>query len=170
MVYLYDLIFFESIFSNFFSEDNLLWYISLFVSKWVFILLIYRFVFILLKRMDDDKQESNTRLPAGVLGKLQVIQKNRSDNAQIPIGHLFNLQRNTSLGSDRANEIVLHDPTVSGQHAQMSWDGTGWRIKDLESMNGTFVNGRRCQPNREERVLFGQTLSLGGLTFKLLKG
>lgn len=36
--------------------------------------------------------------------------------------------------------VVLHDPNVSRSHAELSHDGQGWRIRDLNSTNGTLVN------------------------------
>src|SRR3954452_873414 len=37
--------------------------------------------------------------------------------------------------------IVLDDPSVSGHHAQLELAGDTYRLKDLESTNGTRVNG-----------------------------
>jgi pSer/pThr/pTyr-binding forkhead associated (FHA) protein len=48
------------------------------------------------------------------------------------------------IGRSSSNNIVLKDPTVSSQHANLTISDTGEvRIKDLNSKNGTFVNGRR---------------------------
>ncbi len=45
------------------------------------------------------------------------------------------------IGRERSEgAVVLRDPNVSRRHAQISWDGRGWRIKDLHSTNGTLVN------------------------------
>src|SRR3954462_14187105 len=37
--------------------------------------------------------------------------------------------------------IVLDDPSVSGHHAQLESSGETYRLKDLDSTNGTRVNG-----------------------------
>lgn len=48
---------------------------------------------------------------------------------------------NAIIGRERSEgAVVLRDPNVSRRHAQISWDGRGWRIKDLHSTNGTLVN------------------------------
>ena len=45
------------------------------------------------------------------------------------------------IGRERtAKGIVLHDPNVSRRHAELSFDGSIWRIHDLNSTNGTLVN------------------------------
>ena len=49
-----------------------------------------------------------------------------------------------TIGRAADNDIVLDDPLVSRRHAQAlrAADGS-WRIRDLGSHNGTFVNGRQ---------------------------
>lgn len=47
----------------------------------------------------------------------------------------------TTLGRERnAGGIVLHDPNVSRTHAELTFDGRNWQIRDLNSTNGTLVN------------------------------
>lgn len=57
-------------------------------------------------------------------------------------GRTFTVQApRTVLGRERnAGGIVLHDPNVSRAHAEISFDGRGWNIRDLNSTNGTLVN------------------------------
>jgi ABC-type multidrug transport system ATPase subunit len=47
------------------------------------------------------------------------------------------------IGRAPGCDVVLADPLVSRRHAELRPDGSGWRIVDLSSGNGTFVNGRR---------------------------
>ncbi len=52
--------------------------------------------------------------------------------------------RKTTIGRDPANDIVLPDLMVSRSHAELLVHGPGtYEIVDLDSHNGTFVNGRR---------------------------
>jgi hypothetical protein len=56
---------------------------------------------------------------------------------------------NNSIGTEKGNEILLHEKHVSGNHAtiNISHDGksNSWKfqIVDKSSSNGTFVNGER---------------------------
>ncbi len=43
-------------------------------------------------------------------------------------------------------EIVLDDTSVSRRHAEIRSTANGWRIRDLGSTNGTFLNGNRLGP------------------------
>ena len=43
-------------------------------------------------------------------------------------------------------EIVLDDSSVSRRHAEVRFGDEGWFVRDLESTNGTYVNGVRIGP------------------------
>ena len=50
-----------------------------------------------------------------------------------------------TLGRGPSCTIQLNNSRVSGHHAKIYRVGNEWRIKDLNSKNGTFVDGRRVQ-------------------------
>ncbi|PMQ02115.1 MAG: forkhead-associated protein [Dictyoglomus sp. NZ13-RE01] len=57
-------------------------------------------------------------------------------------GKDFKIQKEiTKIGRDEENDIVLFHPTVSRFHAQIIREGENYFIEDLDSANGTFVNG-----------------------------
>jgi len=54
-------------------------------------------------------------------------------------------QRPFILGRDSGADVHLNEPTVSRQHAMLSPAGSEWKLIDLNSANGTFVNGVRVR-------------------------
>ena len=48
-----------------------------------------------------------------------------------------------TLGRSRTCDVVLDDPNVSRQHAEVRPRGGGWFVADLGSTNGVAVNGAR---------------------------
>jgi hypothetical protein len=48
-----------------------------------------------------------------------------------------------TVGRSRQCEVVLSDPNVSRQHAEIRPRGGGWMLNDLGSTNGSTLNGRR---------------------------
>jgi hypothetical protein len=64
------------------------------------------------------------------------------------------------VGRGKANELVLQDPSVSRDHAELvrGADGEGWRVRDLGSTNGVAVNGARVQ---DHQLAAGDLVSFG---------
>jgi DNA-binding NtrC family response regulator len=47
------------------------------------------------------------------------------------------------IGARRGNDLQLNDSKVSGLHSEIRLDDRGYRLRDLDSTNGTFVGGYR---------------------------
>lgn len=65
-----------------------------------------------------------------------------------------------TVGRRPGSTIVLADPNVSRDHAEIRPHGTGWVVIDLNSTNGSRVNGTRIntqQLNDGDDVSFGNT-------------
>jgi ABC-type multidrug transport system ATPase subunit len=54
-------------------------------------------------------------------------------------------QEVVTIGRHRGNTLVLDSVLVSRQHARVVSDGDRFILEDLNSTNGTFLNGRRIQ-------------------------
>ncbi|HZZ15133.1 MAG TPA: FHA domain-containing protein, partial [Candidatus Sulfotelmatobacter sp.] len=50
-------------------------------------------------------------------------------------------EREVTIGREASNGIAVADPSVSRKHCLVSWHGGKFRVRDLESRNGTLVNG-----------------------------
>ncbi|HEX6244949.1 MAG TPA: sigma 54-interacting transcriptional regulator, partial [Polyangiales bacterium] len=64
------------------------------------------------------------------------------------------------VGKSAHNELVLHDPTVSGEHCRFEPQGNVLCVRDLDSTNGTYVHGlrvTRAQLSAGARVRVGRT-------------
>jgi Nif-specific regulatory protein len=66
----------------------------------------------------------------------------------------------TSVGRDVSNHVRLIDPSVSRRHSLIRRDGESFKIADLESFNGTFVNG---VPVSERTLSHGDQLAVGNI-------
>lgn len=74
-------------------------------------------------------------------------------------GQLIDLKLGVNrVGRTPENDFQIVHPTVSSAHCEMVLTDTGVVLRDLESTNGTFVNGQRV---REVALAAGQTVALG---------
>ena len=64
-----------------------------------------------------------------------------------------------TIGRSRQCEVVLDDPNVSRQHAEIRPRGGSWVLTDLGSTNGSSINGRRI--NGPEVVKPGDEIEIG---------
>ncbi len=77
--------------------------------------------------------------------------------------HELNVDR-TTIGRVDDNTLQIADPSVSSHHCEVQLHGADILIRDLNSTNGSFINGEKIT----EKVLKpGQTLRLGQVELKL---
>lgn len=67
-----------------------------------------------------------------------------SKAGDVPRTHVFE-KREITVGRTPANDLVIAEPGVSSAHARILFTGSEITLVDLESTNGTFVNGARIQ-------------------------
>jgi Nif-specific regulatory protein len=70
-----------------------------------------------------------------------------------------------AIGRDPGNAISIADPSLSRRHCVIERDGERLKIRDLESRNGTFVNGSMIQ---ESWIEPGDQISVGDCQLLLL--
>ncbi len=63
------------------------------------------------------------------------------------------LPSHVTVGRDPRCTLCIGDHQVSQHHCSLHWTGTYWELRDLNSANGTWVNGKRCGA---EPVILGQ--------------
>ena len=73
-------------------------------------------------------------------------------------------ERFITIGRAPDNMIIIDDPSVSSRHAQLELVDDTYRIKDLESTNGTRVNG---VPITESALRFDDRIRFGAIEARL---
>ncbi|MFN0084510.1 MAG: adenylate/guanylate cyclase domain-containing protein [Blastocatellia bacterium] len=83
--------------------------------------------------------------------------------------YTFDLDRpEITIGRELKNDMVLDDPRVSRYHAIVRKSKEGVTFRDLESGNGSFVNGHRVSPNVDFKLADNDQIKMGScvLTFQ----
>jgi hypothetical protein len=70
----------------------------------------------------------------------------------------------TTIGRVEDNTFQLAEPSVSSHHCEVEMRGSDVLVKDLNSTNGTFINGEKVT---ESVLKPGQTLRLGQVEIRL---
>ena len=73
-----------------------------------------------------------------------------------------------TIGKAQAySDVVLADPSVSRVHARIYKGEDGCiEIRDLDSTNGTYINGEKLDPNEKRRVQRGDEVRFGNVEYE----
>ena len=89
-----------------------------------------------------------------------VITSGAKAGAEFPLG-----RDEITIGRSSDSAIIIRDDYTSTHHARlMLWNGR-WMIQDLDSTNGTYLNGSRVTVPTP--IPLGATVKVGATTFEL---
>lgn len=71
----------------------------------------------------------------------------------------------TTLGRRPYNDIVIDNLAVSGEHAVLQMSGADVFLEDLNSTNGTYVNGKAI---KKQQLQNGDTVEIGKYKIKFI--
>lgn len=137
--------------------------LTLWLVRILFLVALYGFLFLVVRVLLRDLRAAS-RGPTE-LGRLVVLS---APHGEPPAGTSFPLDALTTLGRDVNNAIVIDDPFASAEHTVLTFRGRAWYVEDLESTNGTFVNGVPVE--RVAPLGFGDELQVGEVRFRLDRG
>lgn len=136
--------------------------------RFVVALLLYAFVGGALLLIWRDWQaaagqvERTRRAASRPLGRLVVVQGGGTDLAP---GQSFALSTMTGLGRASSNTVIVEDPFASSEHALLYQRDGCWWLEDLNSRNGTLLNGERLRA--PAIVATGDEVGIGGVRLRI---
>jgi transcriptional regulator with PAS, ATPase and Fis domain len=83
------------------------------------------------------------------------------------LGALLPIDKATTLGRDASSDYQIHDVAMSRRHCTIDRRDSGWVIVDLDSRNGTMVNG---VPIRAHALADGDQIRVGDSVFLFADG
>lgn len=93
-------------------------------------------------------------------GALIRVETGFYEGLEWPIG-----EERLVVGRGREADLVLSEPTISRTHAAVVRAEQEWFVEDLNSTNGTIVNGSRAT---RARLSDGDEIQLGRLILRVL--
>jgi len=109
------------------------------------VLLVYLFLYLVVRALRRDLRGATVAPPKAPAGqaiagtpRLVVLAEGHTT---YQVGQQFPLRNPTLLGRDPACDIPIEDEFVSAQHLKIVLGANGWQAQDLNSRNGTRLNG-----------------------------
>ncbi len=133
----------------------------LWAVRLLFLLLLYLFLARVIRVLLRDLRAAS-REPAHRPGRLVVLE---SPAGEPSVGRSFELDVITPLGRDVNNAIVIDDPFASAEHAVLTYRGRTWYLEDLDSTNGSYVNGHPI--DGVAALGFGDEVQIGQVRLRL---
>ncbi|HXH32042.1 MAG TPA: FHA domain-containing protein [Bacteriovoracaceae bacterium] len=75
-----------------------------------------------------------------------------------PVEHVINVHGMIVIGRSNKADIVIDDPKISGVHCRLHFKKDKLELTDLESKNGTYLNGIKME---NSSVFIGDTVKFG---------
>ncbi|NJN68822.1 MAG: FHA domain-containing protein [Chloroflexaceae bacterium] len=130
------------------------------------VFLLYLFLWQVLRVVTHDLRGSATPAMerANQYGQLIVVS---SGQTGLPVGKTFLLNPVNIIGRSLENDIALNDTFLSSQHTRLELRNGEWVVEDMNSTNGTFVNGFEVRGTTTMRD--GDVIRLGRIELKLVE-
>jgi ABC-type multidrug transport system ATPase subunit len=106
---------------------------------------------------EKDRRERDAEISAPAVPSVPA---RKAETLYLNVGQMYPRARRIAIGRHPSNLVVLNHPSVSRYHAVIERFGQRFRLRDLQSTHGTFVNGRRV---RETWLRDGDTLQFAML-------
>jgi ABC-type multidrug transport system ATPase subunit/pSer/pThr/pTyr-binding forkhead associated (FHA) protein len=65
------------------------------------------------------------------------------------------------VGRADSCEVTVSSPIVSGEHLEFRKEPDGWQVIDLDSSNGSYLNGQPIEPMTPRAIVDGDSIRLG---------
>ena len=131
------------------------------VFKYVFIIIIYFFIYSIIKLIYLDIRGLSfvTSDDSSYIHLLNDIET-------IPylIKEYYVLNRKIDIGRSINNDIIIQNQFVSKNHARLEKENNNHYISDLNSSNGTYLNGKKLVGTAE--LSHGDIIKIGNIEFE----
>ncbi|MEQ8196603.1 MAG: FHA domain-containing protein [Clostridiaceae bacterium] len=134
----------------------------------LFMVILYAIIYYALKIMYKDvKSESRKSRDYNKQKKSYGVEvENPGNNDTLKAGTLIHVRDTVSIGRKGDNSIVLNDSFVSGYHAKLYIRNEDFYVEDLNSTNGTFVNGLKLDGSKKLNI--SDELKIGTVVFRVI--
>lgn len=133
--------------------------------KYLFITIIYVFIFAIIRMIYLDIKSMNLRKKRMAPKNCAYLElMNDRESLYFEVKEFYPLTSEVIvMGRGQDCNVKIDDLYLSSHHTKLWYDEEEWHIVDLDSTNGTYINGKRL---KNEMILDnGDVIRLGQLEF-----
>ncbi len=136
------------------------------VFKIIIIAIVYIIIFLALRIMYKDIKNGGKKSRNRNRKSLGLEVTNPGNNANLSKGAVIPIHGEINIGRKNGNFIVLDDPYASGYHARILLKNNDCILEDLNSTNGTLLNGNKVVGRKY--LNSGDEIMIGNTSFKVI--
>ena len=135
------------------------------ILKYAFVVVIYMFIYSVVKLVYLDISDARRMSKADEdgYGYLKLINLRRDLNFKIY--ESYSIRENAVIGRSKKCDIYINDKYLSKEHARIFFDRDKFFIEDLNSTNGTFINGKEISSAHPVKLKDNDKISFGDVSF-----
>lgn len=134
------------------------------VVKYAFVFIVYMFILSIVRLIYLDISDSKRRVSTSGSGYAYLKLINLRRNLTFKMHESYSIKESALIGRSKRCQIYIDDPYMSKNHAKIFLRDGAFYIEDLDSTNGSFLNGRRL-PDHPIRLKDSDKLSFGNISF-----
>jgi pSer/pThr/pTyr-binding forkhead associated (FHA) protein len=136
------------------------------IIRYVFIILIYYFLYGIIRLIYLDIQSINKiNQKENNNPYLKLI--NRKERLDFDIQEIYDLKEVTTIGRAKGSSIQLLDKYISSNHVKITMDEGEYFLEDQGSVNGTYLNSKRIED--VVKLKNGDRIGIGQAEFLFVK-
>lgn len=135
------------------------------IFSYVFTVIIYLFIFSVIRLIYLDVKKMSRFEDNNVSDTAVASLKPTKSKVAVtsPMKKRYSIYDGALIGRGKSCDIVIREDYISAKHARIWFEDGEWYLEDMDSRNGTAVNGQRI---RDMVILDPEdVISFGGLNF-----
>ena len=134
------------------------------IVKYAFVFIVYMFILSIVRLIYLDIADAKRRESTSGSGLAYLKLVNLRRNLSFKMHESYSIKELALIGRNKRCHIYIDDPYMSKNHAKIFLRDGVFYIQDLDSTNGSFLNGRRL-PDHPVRLKDSDKLSFGNISF-----
>lgn len=134
------------------------------IFKYGFVLVVYMFIYSVIKLIYLDITDTR-RMENSLVGAIAYLKTiTMSKDVNFKIFDSYGLKESSVIGRSKKCDVYIKDPFMSKENTLIYLQDGKFLIKDLESTNGTLLNGKQLL-SKPAKLKDGDKITIGNIDF-----